>query len=165
MTGIFIAPTISADKSEVQRGDTILLFGQSAPQSDIVITVHSDQTYFGKTISDKSGIYLYNFDSTVLDYGSHSAQSKAVIGNQLVSGLSAAVTFQVGTKTVLKKDEQKKAEVSDINNDGRTNLIDFSVMAYWYKRPLMGAGLKVDLNHDGKVNLVDFSIMASHWTG
>ena len=31
--GIFIAPTIVTDKSEVKRGDTLAIFGQSAPQA------------------------------------------------------------------------------------------------------------------------------------
>ncbi len=52
---------------------------------------------------------------------------------------------------------------NDLNNDKRVNLIDFSITAYWYKRPSPPA--TVDLNNDGKVNLVDFSIMAYYWTG
>lgn len=164
VTGIFLAPTISADKSEVRRGDTITLFGQSAPQSDIVISVNSEETYFGKTIADKSGIYLYNFDSSVLEYGSHSARSKSLIGNQLVSGLSPAVNFKVGTRNILVQ-AVKKTRVGDTNADTRINLVDFSIVAYWYRRPLSGNGFKADLNNDGKVNLTDFSILAAHWTG
>ena len=165
VTGIFIAPTISADKSEVRRGDTITLFGQSVPKSDIIITVHSDQSYFGTTISDKGGVYLYNFDSSILDYGSHSAQSKAMIGNQLVSGLSPAVNFQVGTKNVAATKAATCGSIGDLNCDNRVNLVDFSIMAYWYQRTLSANGLKADLNHDNKVNLTDFSILASRWTG
>jgi hypothetical protein len=48
------------------------------------------------------------------------------------------------------------------------NLVDFSIAAYWYKRPL-SADFKVKeaakLNGDGKIDLVDFSIMAYYWTG
>jgi hypothetical protein len=42
-------------------------------------------------------------------------------------------------------------------------LIDFSIAAYWYKRPSVPEN--VDINSDGKVDLIDFSIMAFHWTG
>jgi len=52
---------------------------------------------------------------------------------------------------------------ADLNNDGKTNLIDFSVEAFWYKKKNPPA--KVDLNGDGVVNLIDFSIMAYYWTG
>ena len=164
ITGVFIAPTIAADKSEVQRGDTITLFGQSAPQSDIVISVHSDQAHFSKTIADSNGVYLYDLDSSILDYGSHSAQSKSVIGNQLISGFSPAINFLVGTKNVAAQ-LTKRSILGDLNGDGRVNLIDFSIMAYWYKRLLSGNGLKADLKHDSKVDLVDFSILAANWTG
>lgn len=54
--------------------------------------------------------------------------------------------------------------IGDINCDGKVNLIDFSIMAYWYK--LRSAPpANVDLNGDGKIRLVDFSILAYHWTG
>ena len=57
-------------------------------------------------------------------------------------------------------------ERADLNCDGYVNIVDFSILAYWYKRILtLEAAKMVDLNHDGKVDLIDFSIMAYHWTG
>ena len=164
VTGIFIAPTIDVDKSEVKRGDNIAIFGQSVPQSDIIISVNSDEEFFGKTIADKDGIYFYNFDTTILDYGSHLTKSKASIGNQLVSGYSPSVSFKVGAKSAIKT--ETKILKGDDNGDGKVNLIDFSIMAYWYNRPLTAESKqRVDLNNDGKVNLTDLSIMAYYWTG
>lgn len=164
VSGIFIAPTIALDKKEVKRGDDITIFGQSAGQADITISVNSEDEFFGKTIADKNGVYLYNFDTTVLDYGAHVTKSKASIGNQLVSNWSFLVSFKVGAKTVLVKPPEKAApKKEDVNNDNRVNLIDFSIVAYYYKRPSPPAS--VDLNKDGKVNLVDFSILAFYWTG
>jgi hypothetical protein len=54
----------------------------------------------------------------------------------------------------------------DINHDGKVNLVDFSILAYWYKRPLTAEALKqcIDQNGDGKVTLADFSILAYFWT-
>jgi len=162
ISGIFLAPTIAVDKSEVKRGDNIAIFGQSASQANIVILVNSEEEFFGKTISDKEGIYLYNFNSSFVDYGTHYTKSKASIGNQAVSGFSNVISFKVGTKNVLAQ-LPKKIEKGDVNSDGRVNLIDFSIAAYWYKRPSPPA--TADLNNDGKVGLVDFSIMAFYWTG
>ena len=160
--GIFIAPTIAVDKSEVKRGDNLAIFGQSAPQADMVISVNSEEEFFGKTISDKDGIYLYNFDTSILDYGTHNTKAKASIGNQLVSSWSYLVGFKVGAKSVVAEPE-KKVLKGNLNNDNRVNLIDFSIVAYWYKRP--NPPVAVDLNNDNKVDLVDFSIMAYYWTG
>ena len=54
----------------------------------------------------------------------------------------------------------------DINHDCKVDIIDFSILAYWYKRPLTAAALAegVDLNGDGKVTLADFSILAYYWS-
>ncbi|HEY9586363.1 MAG TPA: hypothetical protein VJJ27_01830, partial [Candidatus Paceibacterota bacterium] len=162
--GIFLAPTIAVNKVEVKRGDDIAIFGQGAPQADVMIAVNSDEEFFAKTISDKNGIYLYNFDTVVLEYGSHSTKSKASIGNQLISGYSYSVNFKVGTTNVFAAAAVKKCEgIGDLNNDCRVNLVDFSILAYWFKR--LNPPVKTDLSRDGKVNLIDFSIMAYHWTG
>jgi hypothetical protein len=75
------------------------------------------------------------------------------------------VSFKVGDRSVAKEVE-KTCKKPDLNCDNKVNLIDFSILAYWYKRPLTKeAKQKVDLNGDGKVDLVDFSIMAYYWTG
>jgi hypothetical protein len=163
VSGIFIAPTIAVDKSEVKKGDDIAIFGQSAPQADIVISVNSEEEFFGKITSDKDGIYLYNFDTSLIDYGTHNTKSKASIGNQLVSSWSYLVSFKVGAKNVAATLPTKVLIKGDLNNDKRVNLVDFSIAAYWYKRPSSPASS--DFNADGKVDLVDFSIMAYYWTG
>jgi len=160
--GIFIAPTIAVDKSEVKKGDNVAIFGQSAAKSELTIMVNSDEPFFAKTGSDNNGVYLYNFDTSELDYGSHNAKSKAALSGS-ISSFSKAVGFEVGTKNVLAPKSVKKFLKDDVNSDGRINLIDFSIVAYWYKRPSPPA--KVDLNGDGKVDLIDFSIMAYYWTG
>lgn len=50
---------------------------------------------------------------------------------------------------------------ADMNSDGRVNLIDFSIAAFWYKKQNPPAN--IDISGDGVVNLVDFSIMAFYW--
>ncbi|OGY89434.1 MAG: hypothetical protein A2927_03105 [Candidatus Komeilibacteria bacterium RIFCSPLOWO2_01_FULL_45_10] len=166
IAGIFIPPTIDVDKSEVKRGDDIVILGQSVPQADMVISVNSEEEFFAKTISDKSGLYLYNFDTVALELGNHNTKSKASIGNQSVSSWSYLVNFRVGSKNVLKT--QLGVLKGDLNGDGKVNLVDFSIAAYWYKQYLSDAFKVMEkerLNTDGKVDLVDFSIMAYYWTG
>ncbi|MGB9609037.1 MAG: dockerin type I repeat-containing protein, partial [Minisyncoccia bacterium] len=166
VSGIFIAPTIAVDKSEVKRGDDITIFGQSAHNAEITIQVSSDEEFFVKTKSDDNGIYLYNFDTTDLEYGDHFAKSKAVKVNE-ISPFSKAVSFKVGTKNVFAQ-KPGKCGKADLNCDGRVNLIDFSIAAYWYKRSISVVFKQIELerlNGDGKIDLVDFSIMAYYWTG
>lgn len=161
VSGIFIAPTIAVDKSETKRGDNIAIFGQSIPQSDIVISVNSEEEFFGKTVSDKDGIYLYNFDSSLLETGQHFTKSKASIGNQLVSNWSHLVSFKVGAKNIAAI-SQKTAIKGELNNDNHVNLVDFSILLYNWGTP---KNTKADLSGDGKVNLTDFSMMLYYWTG
>lgn len=159
VSGIFIAPTINVDKETVKRGENIAILGQSFPKSEITISINSENEIFAKTNADKDGIYLYNFDTSVLEMGDHYTKSKAAINGEL-SGYSKSVTFTVGDKTVSKSEQKKKA---DVNKDTKVNLVDFSVLAYWHGKASPPAS--VDLNGDGKVNLVDFSIMAFYWEG
>lgn len=160
--GIFIAPTISTDKSMVKQGDNIAIFGQSAPVADVLVTINSDEEFYGKVKSDNNGVYLYNFDTTPLDFGGHNAKSKASLAGA-ISSFSQAVSFNVGTQNIAAPKIVKKVLKGDIQGNGRVDLIDFSIEAYWFNRPNPPA--KVDLNGDGKVNLIDFSIMAYYWTG
>jgi len=166
ISGIFLSPTIDVDKSEVRRGDNIAILGQSVPSGEIIITVNSEEEFLVKTKADKDGVYLYNFDSSVLTMGQHLTKSKAATDG-LLSSFGPIVSFLVGTKTVFKIPEKCPLK-ADINNDCRVNLVDFSIAAYWYKRTLSAAFKKIEkerLSGDGKVTLTDFSIMAYYWTG
>lgn len=56
----------------------------------------------------------------------------------------------------------------DISGDCKVTLTDFSIAAFWYRKPITNALVqereKTILNNDGKINLVDFSIMAFYYT-
>lgn len=161
VSGIFITPTIAVDKSQVKLGDNIAIFGQSVPSAKVTISIGSAQEFFRYTDTDKTGVYLYNLDTSILDKGEHSAKSKAEY-SQEISSFGKSIAFLVGDSNIdiTQDDGSKKA---DVNNDDRVNLVDFSVLAYWYKKA--SPPDKVDLNSDGKVDLIDFSIMAFYWTG
>jgi|GEM_PF-780860 len=163
---IFINPTISVDKSEVKRGDNIAIFGQSLPNSEITVSVHSDPEIFIKKTADTSGAYLLNFDTSVLDLGGHVTKSKTARDGQ-ISSFSQSVGFIVGDQSVPLKPAFKYVR-GDLNEDGKVNLIDFSIASYWYKRKLSPAFKVIEKNHlngDAIIDLKDFSIMAFNWTG
>ncbi len=93
--------------------------------------------------------------------GQHQTKSKSALDGE-ITAFGKTVGFVVGTKNVLA-DLPKSLLKVDVNNDARVNLVDFSIVAYWYTRANPPA--YVDLNGDGRVDLVDFSIMAFNWTG
>jgi hypothetical protein len=94
----------------------------------------------------------------------HSAQSKTIAG-PLISANSFLKNFTVGTENVAEPRTAASlpANSGDIDNDNHVDLVDFSIMAYWYGRS--GFPAAYDLNGDGKIDLADFSIMAYYWTG
>ncbi len=168
--GIFIAPTIALDKSQVKKGDTISIFGQTTPNSEVTININSEPEFFVAEQADNDGVYLLNFNSAPLALGSHTAKSKAQVENE-ISPFGTSLGFLVGNTNVFNDPLNPQTPVfrkGDLNSDTRVNLIDFSIAAFWYKRTLSQAFASVEvdrLNGDGKVDLVDFSIMAYYWTG
>ncbi len=56
---IFLSPTIDVDKIEVKKGNSLIIFGQSIPGKEVIISVFSDQEYLYKVISNTMGVYSY----------------------------------------------------------------------------------------------------------
>jgi hypothetical protein len=167
VSGIFLSPTISVDKSEVVKGENLAIFGQSVPNSQITIGISSDEEQFVSAKADKDGVYLYSLDTAPLDLGKHFTRSKAAVSSE-ITAFSRTVGFLVGTKTVKTKPAAEAPAKGDLNGDGRVNLLDFSIAAFWFQRTPSAqfvAQEAQDLNGDGKINLTDFSILAYYWTG
>lgn len=174
ISGVFIAPTIDIDKKEMKKGDTITLFGQSSPESEINIEVHSGAEKFFKVNSDKDGGYLYNLNTADFEFGEHTAKAKSSLSGE-VSPYSQAIVFAILEKgKIIEKEDAivkdlaraEKCEgkiKADVNCDGKVDLVDFSILAFWYERT--GAPDYLDINGSGKIDLPDFSIMAYWWTG
>ncbi len=161
--GIFLAPTIDTDKSQVKQGDNIAILGQTVPDGAVTISIHSNVETFRTVQADEHGAYLYQYDTSPLEMGAHNTKSKTAAGNQVTS-YGNIVAFAVGTENILKDGELAHCPArGDLNTDCKVNLVDFSIMAYWYKKPAPPA--TVDLNGDHTVSLIDFSILAYNWTG
>ncbi|MFA6385890.1 MAG: hypothetical protein WCW29_04050, partial [Candidatus Paceibacterota bacterium] len=92
---IFLSPTIEINKSEVKKGDNLIIFGQSIPQKEITISVHSGQEYFYKVMSDMTGAYLYDLNTSLLDLGKHQTKSKTT-SNDHISLYTTPLVFLVG---------------------------------------------------------------------
>lgn len=163
-SGIFLSPTLHVDKSEVKRGDPVRIFGRAFPKSKVTISVHSVHQLFFKTSSDKDGVYSYSFLTTPLEMGQHTASVISSVNGE-VSRTSSSVSYTVGIRNVAKTTNSASGTflLGDVNNDGKVNLIDFSIGSFWYHKPKPPS--LYDINGDGFVNIIDFSIMASNWTG
>ncbi len=165
LEGIFIPPTITSDYIEVKKGEVVTFSGSSVPNSEVRLSFQSSVETLKKTMTNASGTWMFVLDSSQMDRGDYSVKGRSLLVNNL-SLYSDPLTFRVGDVTRVRSKAsalngfRKKC---DLNDDGRVNLLDFSIMAYWYKR--LGFPMRVDLNTDAKVNLTDLSILAYCWTG
>lgn len=159
VSGVILPPTIEISKSSVAMGGSLTVSGASTPGAQARIRVASEpRDYFPKV--SLGGDYAQTFSVSGLGKGIHTSKSRTELTLTDYSIFSQLIVFGVGV-TVPRTGLPISA---DVNGDGKVNLIDFSIMAYWWKRPL-SKGSPVDLNQDGVLNLGDFSILAYNWTG
>jgi hypothetical protein len=154
VSGIFLPPTIELSKVNLKKGEFLDIFGQTAPLSEVSIHIESEEI-IKTTEADTSGDWLQQLATNVLSDGMHTTRAQASSGG-LDSSFSKVLTFYIGEGL-----PGVTCPNADLNGDGRVNLIDFSVLLYWW-------GLSnscADQNQNGKVDLPDFSIMMYYWTG
>lgn len=160
LTGIFLGPTIEADKTSMAFDETVIFLGVTAPSSSVTIFVASDEPKSFKTDADASGLWTKQLLGSDLGAGDHTARAKAVAPTAEVSDFSKTVSLHVGAAAPQPCDGKNR---SDINCDGKVNLTDFSIMLfYWKQRD--PANSRTDLNRDGIVNLTDLSILLFNWS-
>ncbi len=159
---IIFEPTIYLNKNEVRRGDGVTISGQAVYDDFVTAVIGGDIVSIDLKITE-DGSYFYNFDTTSLDLGKYDVYVMTKDGLK-----SSVVNFIVGEKNILAVPvEDLRGDISDGGGgDGVVNLVDFSILAFWYGKKLPEDMKKiVDLTGDGVVDLKDFSILASNWTG
>ncbi|MEI7498350.1 MAG: dockerin type I repeat-containing protein [Candidatus Falkowbacteria bacterium] len=162
---ITLAPTISINQSSFTVKTPIIISGYG--QSETRIALHSNlpnATNLFST-SDHSGYYKFSILNQTVP-GNYRIITQQIINGQ-ASEPSTPINISIFTKAITSPSKKCRTK-GDLNNDCRVNLIDFSIAAYWYKRPLTKSIIileKEKLNGDGKINLQDFSIMAYYWNG
>jgi len=159
ITGVNIAPSIDMDTNSVKQGDIVKIYGQSIPDTKINVYIHSEQEFIEEAESNENGKWEMEFDTTPLEVDFHTAKALFLVEedeNIIKSGFSKAISFHVG-----KVGGEAACAEADLNQDGRVNLTDFSILLFHWGTDNECA----DQNQNGTVDLVDFSIMMYYWTG
>lgn len=151
---LFLTPTFELDKNQVEHGKDLGMAGQTFPLSNLNILVFSNGLS-RKTSADEEGDWSYKLDTTPLALGLHASKTQSQTDEGEQSPFSETKVFRVVEKGKLI------CPGGDLNQDGKVNIIDFSIMLYWWNRSDPCA----DQNGDGIVNLIDFSILLYYWTG
>jgi hypothetical protein len=159
VTGVFLGPSIALDKTAVTVGEAVSATGATAPGSSVTVTVTSEpKTY--TALADNSGRWQVAIKGADVGEGLHTVKARAIANGSTVSAFSVSLSFSVSAAPM----PAPSFKSSDINQDSNVNLIDFSIMLfYWQQR--QPANARVDINGDGIVNIVDFSILLYEWTG
>jgi hypothetical protein len=169
VTGAYLSPSINLEQKVVKRGEVLKIYGQTVPETEIQVAVHSNEEVLQKTSSTKTGEWSVNFNTTPLaEEDFHIAKAlfqHSVDGVAVKSGYSRAISFFVskgsGSTSGTKTTTGGVCAGADLNNDKRVNLTDFSIILFYWGTNNSCA----DQNKDGKVNLTDFSVMMYNWTG
>jgi hypothetical protein len=160
LTRIFLAPTLSAEKTSVDPGQSFVISGQGAPKSVTEILL-SRQDKNGEprtatTTTDANGLWSADFDTKGLSVGGYEVRARSLFSDGDSSGFSGALSLGLGQDA-----SPDFVARSDMNNDGKINLVDFSILLFSWGTD----DPATDINGNGKVDLADFSILIFHWTG
>lgn len=160
VNGILIPPTIRTANANVNPGDVITLSGQTVPSVTVEVVVDNNAQKL-TTTSDASGNWSLQFDTKSVSVSEHTVKARFVTGANALKTESiygTALQLFVGVKG-------KATSNSDLNRDGKVNLIDFSILIFWWGTAGGNSNPPADINGNGKVGLEDFSILLFNWTG
>lgn len=161
ISGILLPPTISVPNASVNRGDQLTFSGKAAPNVEVEVHIDGDATV-EKVQANVTGDWQLVFDTGKVSQDSHTAKAKYNLlsgGRVTESNYGQLLKFYVGVSPTAV------ISSSDLNKDGKINLIDFSILIFWWGTAGGNSNPKADINGNGKVGLEDFSILLFNWTG
>lgn len=163
---IFIPPTIDLNKSIINPGDILEIYGETTPLSAVQIwltpvkeNVTDAEIVKADSTSENNGKWKATLNPSDLKLETMEYRIKARTNFTRVGFSDFSSTLSCGIGVTPAGDSP--CDRADLNKDKKRNLIDFSIMMYhWNTNHTTG-----DINLDGKVNLIDFSMLMYCWTG
>lgn len=160
VTGILIPPTMSVSNTKINPGDTVTVKGQTIPSVVVEVYLDNKNKTF-TTTSDTSGRWSLNIPTSGLSTDTHTLKARFIEGTGALkreSNFGSIISLFVGV-------EGKVTSNADLNRDGKVNLVDFSILVFWWGTPGGNSNPPADINQNGRVGLEDFSILLFNWTG
>lgn len=164
VNNLILAPTIQLNYSEVKQGDPLTISGWTAPNAPVTLSFGGQQTWIANTTSNSNGYYAYVLDSGTRPKGQYTVYARATVSGSSTPN-SFSVPFRIGDNTVEPPPPATCGKRSDLNCDGKVNLIDFSILLYFWDLNDFSRNPRADIDQNGDVGLRDLSIMLYDWTG
>ncbi len=160
VNGILIPPTMRTTTTQINPGATVIFEGQTVPSVTVEVSIdNGDRTL--TTTSDGTGRWSVSFNTSGLSSDTHTAKARFIEGTGTLkreSTYGAIIQLFVGV-------EGRPTSNADLNRDGKVNLIDFSILVFWWGTPGGNSNPPADINGNARVGLEDFSILLFNWTG
>ena len=160
VNGILIPPTIHTTTAQINPGAVIILDGQTVPNATIQVSVDNAAPTL-TTVADATGRWQVSFNTSGLRADTHTVKARFIEGTGTLKRESTYGT----TLSLFVGVEGKATSNSDLNRDGKVNLVDFSILVFWWGTPGGNSNPPADINSNAKVGLEDFSILLFNWTG
>jgi hypothetical protein len=155
-------PSIKVTPDPVNPGTVLKVSGYSIPNAAVTIENQNDKTSATlktfTTASDSNGAWSVNIPTDGFSIGTWKVRAKAKQESSGISTNYSNYTFYGVGQPVTQR-------TADLNRDGKVNLVDFSILLYWWNTDGGNSNPPADINADGRVSLTDFSIMLFQWTG
>jgi hypothetical protein len=164
VSDIIIPPTIALNAQEFSEGEAIVVSGYGVPGETVDVwlygaelsQVEEDDARIKTATVSSDGKWFVSYSVGTIGNGNFKVKAKTIIELVGESVFSHALELSVGGVI-----ESSLCSGSDLNGDGRVNLVDFSILLFYWGTDHECA----DQNKDGTVDLIDFSIMLYNWTG
>ncbi len=162
LSNINVAPSIKVTPDPVDVGAIATISGYTLQNSTVTIENEKDKTAASRKVltatSDGNGFWSIALDTTGFSAGTYKVRAKAVQTDGVATNFSNYTTYGIGQNAL-------KPLNADLNRDSKVNLVDFSILLFWWNSNGGDSDPSADINGDGKVNLTDFSILLFNWTG
>ncbi len=164
ISNVLLSPTVTPDSDQADVGASMRVSGRGVPDTAVNIVTRDvpakgaagvAKEYTASTT--ENGSWEFTIPAKDLKRGTFEVKVKTITPSSS-SEYSAPSYFGIGEKPAEQVDTGNR---SDINKDGKVNLVDFSILlTHWND-----SDPDADINQDDIVNLADFSILLFNWTG
>ncbi len=162
LSNVNVMPSIRVSPNPVDPDSTLTVSGYAIPNATVTLENQNDKTSASlktfTTTSDANGAWTVTIPTTGFTKGTYKVRAKAKQDEGASTNFSNYTYYGVG-------EAAQGPRSPDLNRDGKVNLIDFSILLFWWNSDGGNSNPPADINGDGRVSLTDFSIMIFNWTG
>lgn len=162
LSNINLSPSLKASPDPVTPGQTLTISGYAQPNAQIQIENEREGSAASRqsltATAGADGAWSVTLNTSGFQVGTYKARARATVTGGVATNFSSHVFYGVGQAAA-------RPTNADLNRDGRVNLVDFSILLFWWNTDGGTSDPSADINTDSRVNLVDFSILLFNWTG